>query len=33
MANLSTPEEFRDVIESDINRLREVAEKAGLEPK
>ncbi len=31
IANLSTPEEFRKVIESDIKGFREVAGKAGLE--
>jgi tripartite-type tricarboxylate transporter receptor subunit TctC len=31
IANLSTPEEFRKVIESDIKGFREVAKKAGLE--
>jgi len=33
LANLSTPEEFRKVIESDIARFRQVAQKAGLEAK
>ena len=33
VANLSTPAEFRKIIESDISRFREVATKAGLEPQ
>ena len=33
IANLSTPQEFRKVIESDIQGFREVAKKAGLEPQ
>lgn len=33
IANLSTPDEFRNVIESDIRGFREVANKAGLEPQ
>jgi tripartite-type tricarboxylate transporter receptor subunit TctC len=33
IANLSTPDEFRNVIESDIRGFREVASKAGLEPQ
>jgi tripartite-type tricarboxylate transporter receptor subunit TctC len=33
VANLSTPAEFRKVIESDIAGFREVAKKAGLEAK
>jgi tripartite-type tricarboxylate transporter receptor subunit TctC len=33
LANLSTPAEFRKVIESDIANFREVAKRAGLEPK
>jgi tripartite-type tricarboxylate transporter receptor subunit TctC len=32
IANLSTPDEFRRIIESDIQGFREVAKKAGLEP-
>jgi tripartite-type tricarboxylate transporter receptor subunit TctC len=31
IANLSSPQEFREVIESDIRGFREVARKAGLE--
>jgi tripartite-type tricarboxylate transporter receptor subunit TctC len=33
VANLSTPDEFKTAIESDIKSFREVARKAGLEPK
>jgi tripartite-type tricarboxylate transporter receptor subunit TctC len=33
IANLSTPDEFRKAIESDIQGFREVAKKAGLEAK
>ena len=33
VANLSTPDEFRKAIESDIKSFREVAKKAGLEAK
>jgi tripartite-type tricarboxylate transporter receptor subunit TctC len=33
IANLSTPDEFRKVIESDIRAFREVAKTAGLEPQ
>jgi tripartite-type tricarboxylate transporter receptor subunit TctC len=33
LANLSTPEEFRKVIESDIASFRQVAKKAGLQPR
>jgi tripartite-type tricarboxylate transporter receptor subunit TctC len=33
IANLSTPAEFRQAIESDIKGFREVAKKAGLEAK
>ena len=33
VANLSTPDEFKKVIESDIKSFREVAKKAGLEAK
>ena len=33
LANLSTPEEFRKIIESDIGSFREVAKKAGLEAR
>ena len=33
VANLSTPEEFRKTIESDIKGFQEVAKKAGLEAK
>ena len=33
VANLSTPDEFRKVIVSDISGFREVATKAGLEAK
>jgi tripartite-type tricarboxylate transporter receptor subunit TctC len=33
IANLSTPQEFRKVIESDIQGFREVAKKAGLEAR
>jgi tripartite-type tricarboxylate transporter receptor subunit TctC len=31
VANLSTPEEFKKTIESDINGFKEVAGKAGLQ--
>ena len=31
IANLSTPDEFRDAITSDIKSFQEVARKAGLE--
>ncbi len=31
VANLSTPEEFREAIASDIKSFQEVAKKAGLE--
>ena len=33
IANLSTPDEFRRIIEFDIQGFREVAKKAGLEPQ
>jgi tripartite-type tricarboxylate transporter receptor subunit TctC len=33
VANLSTPDEFRKAIAADITSFREVAKKAGLEPK
>ena len=33
LPNLSTPAEFRSVIESDIKGFREIAKAAGLEPK
>jgi hypothetical protein len=33
IASLSTPDEFRKVIESDIHAFREVAKTAGLEPQ
>jgi tripartite-type tricarboxylate transporter receptor subunit TctC len=33
VANLSTPEEFRKIIESDIGNFRDVAKKAGLEAR
>ena len=31
-ANLSTPEQFKKLIESEVVRWREVAKAAGLEP-
>jgi tripartite-type tricarboxylate transporter receptor subunit TctC len=33
LANLSSPMEFRKVIQSDIKTFQEVAKTAGLEPK
>jgi tripartite-type tricarboxylate transporter receptor subunit TctC len=33
VANLSSPAEFRKVIQSDIKGFQEVAKLAGLEPK
>jgi tripartite-type tricarboxylate transporter receptor subunit TctC len=33
VANLSTPDEFRNAIVSDIKSFQEVAKKAGLEAK
>ena len=33
VANLSSPAEFRNVIQADIKRFQEVAKSAGLEAK
>jgi tripartite-type tricarboxylate transporter receptor subunit TctC len=33
IANLSTPNDFRKIIESDIETFRSVATRAGLEPQ